>query len=97
MITSNLNVIPDYIVRFNSLKPIPLILFLDLHLTISNDTVSTKIYDKNDDFNFEIVKFPFLDDDVPRSTSYGVYISQRIRFTGTRAPSHVADFTVNSF
>ena len=33
--------------------------FLDLLLAISNDTVSTKIYDKQDDFDFEIVNFPF--------------------------------------
>ena len=46
--------------------------FLDLHLSTSNDIVSTKIYDKRDDFDFEIVNFPFLDGDVPRSTSYGV-------------------------
>ena len=32
--------------------------FLDLHLSISNDIVSTKIYDKRDDFYFEIVNFP---------------------------------------
>ena len=31
--------------------------FLDLHLSISNDIVSTKIYDKRDDFDFEIVNF----------------------------------------
>ena len=41
---------------------------LDLHLSISNDIVSTKIYDKRDYFDFEIVNFPFLDGDVPRST-----------------------------
>ena len=35
--------------------------FLDLHLSISNDIVSTKIYVKRDDFDFEIVNFPFLD------------------------------------
>ena len=64
--------------------------FLDLHLSISNDIVSTKIYDKRDDFDFEIVNFPFLDGDVPRSTSYGVYISQLIHFA--RASSYVADF-----
>ena len=52
--------------------------FLDLHLSISNDIISTKIYDKRDYFDFEIVNFPFLDGDVPRSTSYGVYISQLI-------------------
>ena len=34
--------------------------FLDLHLSISNDIVSTKIYDKRDDFDFEIVNFTFL-------------------------------------
>ena len=37
--------------------------FLDLNLSISNGTVSTKIYDKRDDFDFDIVKFPFLDSD----------------------------------
>ena len=52
--------------------------FLDLHLSISNDIVCTKIYDKRDDFDFEIFNFSFLDGDVPRSTSYGVYISQLI-------------------
>ena len=48
--------------------------FLNLNLCISNGTVSTKIYDKRDDFDFDIVNFPFLDGDVPRRTSYGVYI-----------------------
>ena len=46
---------------------------IDLHLSISNDIVPTKNYDKHDDF--EIVNFLFLDCDVPCSTSYGVYIS----------------------
>ena len=47
--------------------------FLDLNLSISNGTVSTKIYNKRDDF--DIVNFPVLDGNVPRRTSYGVYIS----------------------
>ena len=68
--------------------------FLDLHLSISYDIVSTKIYDKRDDFDFEIVNFPFLAGDVPRSTSYGVYISQLIRFA--RASSIVADFNTRN-
>ena len=33
--------------------------FLDLHLSISNNIVFTKIYDKRDNFDFEIVNFPF--------------------------------------
>ena len=48
------------------------------------------LYDKRDDFNFEIVNFPFLDGDVPRSPSYGVYISQLIRFA--RVCSNVDNF-----
>ena len=50
------------------------LLFLDLNLSIHNDIVSTKIYDKRDDFNFDIVNFPFLYGDVPQRPSYGVYI-----------------------
>ena len=65
---------------------------LDLHLSISDDIVSSKIYDKRDDFDFAIANFPFLDGD--RSTSYGVYISQIIRFA--RASSHVADFNTRN-
>ena len=54
--------------------------FLDLHLSVSNGFVSSKIYDKHDDFGFDIVSFPFLDGGVPRRPSYGVYLSQLIRF-----------------
>ena len=63
---------------------------MDLHLSISNGFVKTKIYDKRDDFDFDIVNSPFLDGDVPRSTSYGVYISHLIRFA--RVSSHVDVF-----
>ena len=38
------------------------------------------MYDKRDDFDFDIVNFPFLDGDIPRRHSYLVYISQLIRF-----------------
>ena len=46
--------------------------FLDFHLSLSDGFVKTKIYNKRDDFNFDIVNFPFLDGDVPRLASYGV-------------------------
>ena len=68
--------------------------FVDLHLSISNNIVSTEIHDKRDDFDFEIVNFPILDGDVPRSTSYGVYISQLIPFA--RASSYVPDFNTRN-
>ena len=41
-----------------------------------------------------IVNFPFLDGDVPRRPSYGVYISQLIRFA--RVCSHADDFNTRN-
>ena len=67
---------------------------MDLHLSISNGFVSSKIYDKRDDFDFDTVNFPFLDGDVPRRPSYGVYISQLIRFA--RVCIHVDDFNTRN-
>ncbi|MES9951112.1 MAG: hypothetical protein ABW118_19310 [Candidatus Thiodiazotropha sp.] len=67
---------------------------MDLHLSVSDGFVSTKMYDKRDDFDFEILNFPFQDGDVPRATSYGVYISQFIRFA--RVSSHVDDFNARN-
>ena len=63
---------------------------LDLNLSITNGIVTSKMYDKRDDFNFEIVHFLFIDGDVHRSPSYGVYISQLIRFV--RVWSYADDF-----
>ena len=54
-------------------------LILDLNLSITNGIVSPKMYDKRDDFNFEVLNFLFLDGDVPRSPCYSVCISQLIR------------------
>ena len=68
--------------------------FLDLHLSVANGFVSSKIYDKRDDFDFDIVNFPFLDGDVPRRASYGVYISQLIRFA--RVCNPVTDFNARN-
>ena len=50
-----------YPANFNYIKQIPLILkqICDLHLFISNDIVSFKIYGKRDDIDIEIVNFSF--------------------------------------
>ena len=64
---------------------------MDLHLSVVDGFVSCKIYEKRDDFDFEIVNFPFLDGDVPRAASYGVYISELIRVS-----SHVTDFNTRN-
>ena len=68
--------------------------FLDLHLFLLDDFVKTKIFDKRDDFDYDIVNFPFLDGGVPRSTTYGVYISQLIRFA--RLSCHVHSFNTRN-
>ena len=58
--------------------------FLDLYLEFDDSgQLSTKIYDKRDDFNFKIIN-------IPASPAYGVYISQLIRYA--RASSNYSDF-----
>ena len=64
--------------------------FLDLHFTISDKVVSSKFYDKRNDFDFDFAKFPFLGGDITRATSYGVHTSQLILFA--RVSSDVTDF-----
>jgi len=42
--------------------------YLDLYLEHdTNGTLTTKLYDKRDDFNFPIVNYPFLDNNIPYS------------------------------
>ena len=56
----------------------------------SNNRLYTKLYDKRDDFEFHIVNFPFLLNNIPSIPSYGVYISQLIRYA--RCCSYYDDF-----
>ena len=63
-------------------------------MSISNGFVLSKIYNKRNDFNFHIVNFPILDGHVPRSISYGVYLSQLSRFA--RVSNHVTDFNTHN-
>ena len=68
--------------------------FLVLHVFILDVFVSSKIYDKRADFHFDIVHFLFLDVDIPRAPSNGVYISELIRLVGVS--NHVADFNTRN-
>ena len=55
--------------------------YLDLTFIIdSGGKLSTRLYDKRDDFDFYIVNFPFLSSNIPSGPFYGVYISQLIRY-----------------
>ena len=65
--------------------------YLDLTFIIdSGGKLSTRLYDKRDDFDFHIANFPFLSSNIPSGPSYGVYISQLIRYA--RCCSHYDDF-----
>ena len=65
--------------------------YLDIFLEFdSNGHLSTRLYDKKDDFDFTIINFPHLDSNIPLSPSYGVYISQLIRYA--RACTSYGDF-----
>ena len=65
--------------------------FLDLYLQYDQrGQLTTRLYDKRDDFDFPIVNFPFLDSNIPASPTYGIYMSQLIRYF--RACSKYQDF-----
>ena len=65
--------------------------YLDLTFTIEkHGKLSTKLYDKRDDFDFHIINFPFLPSNIPSGPSYGVYTSQLIRYA--RCCSYYDDF-----
>ena len=63
---------------------------LDLNIKVIGSDVYISVYDNRDDFGFPIVHFPWLSGDVPRLPSYGVYISQLVRFA--RCCTSVSDF-----
>ena len=64
--------------------------FLDLNIKVIGSDIQTSVYDKRDDFGVPIVNFPWLSGDVPRLPSYGIYISQLVRFA--RCCTSVLDF-----
>ena len=68
--------------------------FLDLNIKVVGSDVHTSIYDKRDDFRFPIVNFPWLSGDIPRHPSYGVCISQLVRFD--RRCTSVLDLSCSS-
>ena len=57
--------------------------FLDINIKIidANHTIHTSIYDKRDDFNFEINNFPNLSGNIHKKRSHGIIISQLIRYS----------------
>ena len=54
--------------------------FLDLDIRIVDDKFEIKIYHKIDDFNFEVVNFPFPDSNISERIGYNTFLSQILRF-----------------
>ena len=64
--------------------------FLDFNVKVIGSDIHISVYNKRDGFGFPIVNFPWLSGDVPRLPSFGIYISQLVRFA--RCCSSVLDF-----
>ena len=65
--------------------------YLDLNITSDNfSNLYFSIYDKRDDFDFEIINFPYLDSCIPRKPALGIFLSQLIRYA--RICSFFEDF-----
>ena len=55
--------------------------YLDLRLEFDEDgKLYIRLYDKHDNFDFPVVKFPYLSSNIPESPAYGVFVSQLIRY-----------------
>ena len=67
--------------------------YLDLLFTRDkSNNITTKLYDKRDEFGFHIVNFPFMSSNIPSAPAYGVYASQLIRYA--RCYSSYSDFLI---
>ena len=68
--------------------------YLDLRIISNNNNLTFSVYDKRDDFNFEIVNYPFSDSCIPKKSALGVYVSQLLRYA--RICSFYQDFKEKS-
>ena len=64
--------------------------FLDLNIKVIGLNIHTSVYDKHNGFGFPMVNYPWLSADVPKLPSYGIYMSQLVRFA--RCCTSVFDF-----
>ena len=68
--------------------------YLDLSIDVVNRELVTSLYDKRDDFPFKIVNFPDLSGNIPKTSSYGVFIAQTLRYA--RACVKYTDFNMRT-
>ena len=61
--------------------------YLDLSITLQNGKFKYTLFDKRNDFGFEVINYPFISGNIPKIPSYGVYVSQLIRFCNVSCES----------
>ena len=66
--------------------------FLDLNIRIFQGDFVIGIYHKVDDFNFEVINYPFLDSNIHSQIGYNAFYSQLVRFF--RLCTNTKDFFV---
>ena len=54
-------------------------MILDLNISIYRGRFYVKLYDKRNDYNFDVINYPFLDGNIPKGQSYGILINQLVR------------------
>ena len=54
--------------------------YLDLLISVYKGKFRMKLYDKRDDYKFKVFSYPYLDGNIPETRSYGIFISQLVRF-----------------
>ena len=70
---------PELVVNCTNISPRKCY-YLDLCISIYRGKYSVSLYDKRKDFPFDVISYPFLDGNVPTALSYGVFMSQLVRF-----------------
>ena len=54
--------------------------FLDMTISIFRGKFYIRLYDKRNDYDFDVISFPYLDGSIPKGQSYGIFISQLLRY-----------------
>ena len=53
--------------------------YLDLCISVYRGKFRVTLYDKRKDYSFNVISYPFLDGNIPKNLSYGVFISQLVK------------------
>ena len=61
--------------------------YLDLNIFLQSGIFKYSLFDKRNDFNFNVISYPFLSGNIPKIPTYGVYVSQLIRFCNVSSES----------